>query len=332
VRATKKGERVAVTTMTFIPDEPLIGALMDELGAAARRGVHTYLTVDAYTFLLDAETKLPGPLWFSNDLDRNIKQPYRRWRDVLRNLQKQGVQVAITNRPQRAFSLPQAGRSHIKMAIVDDKLYVGGCNLYGPDEISLMVQFESKKTADWLFPFVQKMAETGQTSEVFKGKDLMLQIDDKTELLLDAGVRGQSIIYERALQMVNEARDWLVFTCQYLPHGVTADHLVAALRRGVEVKILFNNPREHGPIEGALEYAARFREKLRLPKSFFAGELPKGAPYLHGKLLASEGGAMVGSHNYVTTGVRLGTPELALLRRDRDFAQNLADFITQQLS
>jgi hypothetical protein len=64
-----------------------------------------------------------------------------------------------------------------------------------------------------------------------------------------------------------------------------------------------------------------FRESLRVPKGFFTEMLPRGGDTLHAKLLITDTGTMIGSHNYVAAGVLLGTAEIALLSRDKDFAK-----------
>jgi methyl coenzyme M reductase gamma subunit len=52
IDGAQKGTRVAVATMAFEPHEQPIHDLVKALTGAARRGVDTYLTLDAYTFLV----------------------------------------------------------------------------------------------------------------------------------------------------------------------------------------------------------------------------------------------------------------------------------------
>jgi hypothetical protein len=72
-------------------------------------------------------------------------------------------------------------------------------------------------------------------------------------------------------------------------------------------------------------------QKRRMPKDFFVDQTPKGTPVMHSKAVASEKSAMVGSHNYVERGVKFGTPELVLLRDDPNFAQQVGNFILNQV-
>jgi hypothetical protein len=55
-------------------------------------------------------------------------------------------------------------------------------------------------------------------------------------------------------------------------------------------------------------------------------------PRLHAKLLATEQGAMIGSHNYVVQGVTLGTAEAAILRNDPQFSKQAIGVFRERLA
>jgi phosphatidylserine/phosphatidylglycerophosphate/cardiolipin synthase-like enzyme len=59
-----EGDRVAVVTMAFAPQVPEVARLVEELCAAARRGVEVRLVVDAYSFLSNTEMNELGPMVF----------------------------------------------------------------------------------------------------------------------------------------------------------------------------------------------------------------------------------------------------------------------------
>jgi phosphatidylserine/phosphatidylglycerophosphate/cardiolipin synthase-like enzyme len=324
----KKGDRVALTTMDFDADEPLVAALMAALTAAAGRGVQIFLAVDAMAFLMNEKTSLPGPLWFTANLERRLRQPFGSRLKSLKILAKNGGHYALTNLPKRAFSLPQAGRSHIKIAVFNDQVYVGGHNILAPEEVDIAVAWRNTGAADWLFTVVRSMVDTGSPLAVNKGKDRQFEADALSTLYMDAGVRGQSLILKKAFELIDEAQEWIVFTCQFFPGGATAQHLLAAQKRGVKVEIWYSHPRIQGKF--ALGHHLNIlRERTRLPAEFFARQVL--GKKLHAKLLATEQGCMIGSHNYVTQGVQLGTAELSFLRRDSAFSQKAVDFIKQQL-
>src|SRR3954463_15979558 len=65
---TKKGDRAFVATMGLAPTSPEIEEVMRAMNAAAARGVTISLLMDAFGFLVDVYTKIPGPLWYSPKL------------------------------------------------------------------------------------------------------------------------------------------------------------------------------------------------------------------------------------------------------------------------
>jgi hypothetical protein len=88
VAQTKAGDRVAVATMAFDPSKPLAAALMESLNAAARRGVDTSLSVDAFSFLFNEHTFGAGPAVVQTPevgaAAGTIRQPARSFRKVPR--------------------------------------------------------------------------------------------------------------------------------------------------------------------------------------------------------------------------------------------------------
>ncbi|MGH7195647.1 MAG: phospholipase D-like domain-containing protein [Candidatus Saccharimonadales bacterium] len=325
----KSGGRATVATMAFMPDEPAVAKILRELCVAAKRGVAASLAVDAQIFLIN-DKKIPGPLFYFKELPKVMPPTFKRKLKVIKDLRAAGVKVAVTNKPARPLVNPFSGRSHIKLAVINDLVYVGGCNLTHSEDIDLMVRLSDAKIADWLYDFEQGLDEQPSRKGVMGGQDVTLDIDNQTKILIDAGVRRQSIIYENALRLIDEAEKSLIITCQFFPNSMTAKRLLAAHRRGVKVQIYYNHPSQHG-LHRPLHRLVVMPEKLRMPPEFFENELPKGANYLHAKLLASEKEAMVGSHNYLRAGVNFGTAETALLSRDPQFARDAIAAFKRQL-
>lgn len=329
IHHAQKGERVAVIAMAFNPAEPLVLEIAEALASAAVRGVRVNLIVDAYNFLIDTKM-MPGPLWHRKQIPEKLREPFRSQLAALQRIDIAGGTVTITNTPSRRLSLPQGGRSHIKGAVINDKLYVGGCNLTDASHIDIMTCWHDVPTADWLYAWLQRIVATEQVRTALEDVDAELDIDAHTRLLIDAGVPKQSLIYDEALALIDAAKEWLFITCQFFPGGKTAKHLLAAEKRGVQVEILYSHPRVHGT-QAPLHHLHILRERSRLPARFFHGQLTKESPKLHAKVLATDQGALVGSHNYVSQGVNLGTAEIALLCRQPAFAVEAVRFMKQYI-
>jgi cardiolipin synthase len=320
----RKGDRMLLATMTFQPDEPEIALTLKSLYAAAGRGVYTALAVDAHDFMIkdSKSSSALGPLWYAQELPKRLSGPFAVRLQALQTLQQKPTgRYTILNLPQRRFTLPIAGRSHIKLAIVNDEIFIGGCNMQGTNNIDAMVSWNDPKTADWLYITMQASMQAQSVKQAVHEQDQSLKIDPQTTLFVDAGVPKQSAILHSALQLIDAAREFVIITCQYFPNSVTAQALKRAHARGVKVRIVFPHPSMHGYVGGAGQQINMFRESLRVPKGFFTEMLPRGGDTLHAKLLITDTGTMIGSHNYVAAGVLLGTAEIALLSRDKDFAK-----------
>jgi hypothetical protein len=321
IAKTTKGDRVMVITHDFHPDEPLVSELVASIIAASERGVATHFAIDERSF----------PLMQRVPLNKTTQQLIRSQRAILGKLQAAGVKHAVTNKTFHRLVNRFSGRVHTKAAIINDLVYVGGCNLTRTDEIDMMVRWRDPKAAAWLYELIDKIIQTADSKIALGGIDRELTLDPRTKLLLDAGKPRQSLIFEHALQLIDEAKEWIVLTCQYFPNSTTGKHLAAAYKRGVRVGIYYNHPSNHKPGFNTLIHAVVLRERTRHPSALFAEQLHKKAPYIHAKLLATEQSCMIGSHNYLVTGVNLGTAELTLLRHDPEFSRRAVAHLRRQL-
>src|ERR1035437_2243270 len=125
ISQTSSGDRVSLTTMSFDPRVPEVNNLLKELYAAAKRGVNTSLAVDAYTFLLN-HNKTPTSFWLTKNLPRRLSLVLQTRLNSLKELEACGGSYSILNKPGRRFGNPFAGRSHIKCAVINEYVYLGG--------------------------------------------------------------------------------------------------------------------------------------------------------------------------------------------------------------
>lgn len=322
IRQTKRGDRVLLMSMTFEPTDPQIAAIIHEATLAASRGVQVSLAVDAHSFLVH-HSYLPGPLWPRRTMPKYMT-PY--YNNKLRMLQAIDAfptgRADIINLPRRKFDLAIAGRSHIKAVIVNDQIFLGGCNLQGSQTVDLMVGWSNEDVSDRLHDTLGNIIHLKHAGRGLSWVDRGIEIAENAEVFIDSGVRGQSLIFDEALRLIDAAEKWLVITCQFFPNSITAKHLEQAMRRGVNVEVIYAHPKQHGIIGGFGQRISILRERTRLSKSLFAHALTRKDPLLHAKLIACDKGVMIGSHNYVKAGVTLGTAEIALLCADEILARD----------
>lgn len=321
IQRTRSGDRVSLSTMIFHPDKPYIRKLVRSLSSAAERGVRVTFTVDAFSFLIRYGMQ-PGPLYFHRKLPQRLSGVFAERQNALKKIIDAGGQVAVINKPSNIFKNPFAGRSHIKYAIVNDVVYAGGCNLDAANQLDFMVRYAHAPTADWLHNMTAKLCVDDTIIGCFGTDDITRQIDVSTDLILDVGVQNQSQIYDQAIGLIDSARESIIITCQFFPFGKTARHLAAARARGVQIKIIYNHPAkpEHGFLASMLHRYVLIKEKRLLPTEFFTDMLPKKHKFLHAKMLITDQGSIIGSHNFLFTGVQLGTAEVAVCSKDKNFS------------
>lgn len=325
-----EGDRIVVATMSFNQTDRLVAKVLEALCEAAKRGASVRVLVDAYEFIAIGGM-IPGPLFFGGSLDKRMPKYFSRKIIPLEKLVANGGEYVITNKPLKPFSNASAGRSHIKFAVVNDLVYVGGCNLKLASELDLMVYWEQKTIADWLYTLTKDVQKQKRVYDVLEGRDIELPVDEQSTLLVDAGKKKQSLILKNALRIIDEADDFVVMTCQYYPYGKVLEHLAQAVDRGVTVRLMFNDPSKHVFPKCLAHIIVKHYEKIKYPSILFAHELSRKNAYLHAKLLATEKSCILGSNNFIDAGVNFGTAEIALLSKNQEFAKRAIQKIDEQI-
>ena len=322
------GDTIDITTMSFEPRDPNVGRLLSKLGGAAARGTNITLAVDGYALLLESTYPIPGPLWAPLPFGQKLFHDRAR---ALQDLEALGsnTQAFITNQPTRYFSSPVKGRNHIKISRVNDKVYLPNGNLNLTDDNDMVLALTEPATAAWLGDMVAELAITGHTMDSLSQTGTVFDVDHATELIIDAGIPKKSPILDEALGLIDESENWLVLATQYYPQKEVLGRLTRAVERGVQVYLPYNTPAAQGLLEKLPERLSMFRSRQAHPQ-LRAYPLPLTGRKMHLKGLANEKQAITGSHNFIERGVRSGTAELVLRRRDPIFARRVGDFLLKQ--
>jgi hypothetical protein len=248
---------------------------------------------------------------------------------VLEDLGKLG-KTSVLHQPRRPLTSLLAGRCHIKIAIVNNRVFVGGANLQSTWRYDLVVSFEDTAVANWLYKKLAAIIECGCVQAVLGAEDLVVSIDECTEILIDVGRRGKSAILEQGHKIIDRGREWVTIACQYLPYGATGDHLMSAIRSGIKVEILGNYPQNHdrGVLAHRIIHAT---QRLIRPPTYFDHLLNPSLTLMHAKAVANESEAMVGSHDLITATVQRRTAEMSIRRRHPDFAAEVRAALWRQL-
>jgi hypothetical protein len=332
IAATSAGDRVVVTSMGLDPTEPKTATVLDAMNEAAKRQVNVSLGVDAYTFLLDGKSFRFGPLFTKGHLRGKLDSSFKERLDAIDEIGSHTTgQAAIINAPKHRFSNPIAGRSHIKGAVVNDWYALGGCNLMFTEKLDMMVGGKDSSTAEFMYNTLQTIVLAKNVQSALGNRDFVHPINPTTEIAVDVGVPKQSLILDRAHQLLGQADEWALLACQFFPGGKTGKTMATLLQDGVDADTLYNNPNHHGLIDGNWQRLSILLAKLHLPERLFAGEIPEGVQTMHDKAIATNYGGAVGSHNYVSTGVRLGTAEMTLFSQDPALGQAIGHTMLGQI-
>lgn len=319
------GDMVSVAAMSFEPREPITHGVVCALAQAALQGADVNVALDDYTFMFPRSA---GPLalpWISDRAGMASRL------GAVNTLAGAGVRVRSINQKPAPMALMFQGRSHLKIYALNEQVYIGGPNLHYTERLDAVADVQDPVAASLLHDIVGRLVETGSTVDTLLGNDSRYTLSGDAELLLDAGVPGQSIIMEEALTMIDEATESIAITSQYFFQGETARHLQRAADRGVMVHAPCAHPSGHGRVAGLAFAAMRFAQQLSSGGTSLAGhQLPKEWPKLHTKALVTEKAAILGSHNFDPTGVSVGTTEIALLSHDPYFVAALSGLISRQ--
>jgi cardiolipin synthase len=308
VRNAKK--RVYLISMVMA-DHPNTNELFTEIKAAAKRGVEVNVAADIFTFGEVNGGWLPFRYYSPGTKDTN---------HMVKVLKKAGVKFHWLGRSRITIF---NGRTHSKWCVVDDTSFVfGGVNLYdgGIDNVDYMFRVEDAKLADRLVEEQLRIYRSERKSGNYPS--IAVEQTDK-KILIDGGIIGQSIIYRRACELAEEAKN-IVFVSQYCPTGK-----LARILKRKKVKLYFNKSSNTQGLNKLIITISQFISGLNTSY--------RKNRYLHAKFIVftmhdGTKRAITGSHNFAYTGVLLGTREIALETADPAIISQLENFIAKKIT
>lgn len=297
-------KRVSFLSM-ILSDDVTSDELIDALADAAARGVTVEMAADVYTY---AEL---GGFFFPTQLKTRQSRSSTR---MGKRLIKSGVKFTWLGRSHTTIF---SGRTHIKWCVVDDTVYsFGGVNLYkaGIENADYMFKINDAVLADKLIDEFHRLARADAGDYAYRSHSF--KHNDDT-VLIDGGIVGDSIIYRRACKLTAEASHTLLVS-QYCPNGK-----LGRLLKAHNAELYFNPPLNADGLNRAVIRMGMFFSGLKTRYS--------RTRYLHAKFMIftmPDGRkiALTGSHNFSSTGVLLGTREIALQTENPKIIKQLEDF------
>ncbi len=323
VNESVSGDDILLMTMVVDFDSNLINLLYLELISAAKRSVNIVLLIDAHQFIFSNKNNKIGPLFYSKNLQKVFANGfYQKLNIRLEKLINAGIKIAIINRPNRLFSLAYKDRSHIKLGVINNIVYIGGVNLTDDNHRDYMIKINNPFLANQLFEFSSDLISTNSVRKSLNN-NLKITLIDNSLVLLDRGNNGDSIIFDLTLRQIKDATKNILFTCQFFPDRKILQQLILASKRGVRVKLVYNHYLKHKFPFSLLQLVMFKYNVLKFPNNFTYDNRVSEDTYLHSKILICDDFVVIGSHNLINAGVKFNTAEIAFMRKDKKLAQKI---------
>lgn len=302
--------RVSILSM-LVTDDDTTSSFIQELAAAAQRGITVDMAADVFTYGELAGHFIPT---------RYFTQKSRSTNSMMRLFKKSGVNF---NWLGRFATTPFNGRTHLKWCVVDDTVYTfGGVNLYerGITNADYMFKFTDAALANDLVDEYHRMLRADRDRFSYRSRSFESDIGT---VLIDGGLPGDSVIYRRACALARDARD-ILFVSQYCPTGK-----LSRLMKQAGARVYFNPGAKAGVLN---RLVIMFGKVVSGQKTLY-----KRPAYLHAKFMIATDKqgkkvAITGSHNFVNGGTLLGTREIALMTDDKRIIKQLEKFFADYVA
>lgn len=309
-QVSKAKKRISIMSLIFT-DDNVTHELIEELLAAARRGVVVSIAADAFTY---------GELGGMFSPTKHLQKPVRVATETARRFKEAGA-AFIWLGDKYKFN-PFGGVTHIKWSVIDDTCYVfGGVNLYesGIASTDYMFRFFDTQLADEIVHQQTLIIAHAAPQVVYAGYQAECQAGT---LYIDSGAKRESIIYDLACELAKSAKH-ILFVSQYAPSGRLAKQL-----KQTDATLYFNSPKNASSLNSLLIRWDMFREGIKTSYTH--------KKYLHAKFMiftmpGDKRIALTGSHNFSHAGVVFGTREVALETNDPSIIRQLEKFHTNYI-
>jgi hypothetical protein len=333
---SKAKEQVGLETMQFEAGEetaPIFAAIQ----AAERRGVndvrfHYDRVALKHVRAGDDEAFVVAGRTVMHRGDKPaLKQAHSSREQLLSELEASGISSPSL---RKRGTHKRLSHNHAKLAIADDVAWFGTMNFRESD--FRMSNFMLRVDDPYWVGVLKEIFNQTEATEPGSDKVFQDNEDSDTALLLDAGVKNESIIYDKAVEMANSLQqgDEFIMISQWTPikvaFGALAEILQEKLKQGVAGTFLLSPEQDLHPSRRVAHYLQRKMERIQQQNpSMTVENLPRQT---HAKafLVKRANGSqevLFGSHNFTSWTVRNGTRELAMWSRDPAIIEQLVDFL-----
>lgn len=321
--ASRARKHVVLQSMDIEDNES--GNKMIEILKSLPKNVSKTIFLDWYARLtsegrmLELEEKVPGLSVRAKTLKGAKEKLFQR-------IEETGTTLRFTNRPKnwRERVFPFIGRNHIKGSDVDGHaFYLGDVNFDNLNNMGFMVKFTGDRAQK-----LSKMFAKIQNGHI--EKDTLEPLDEYTDLYVDAGTPGESIIMKKAANLIGHAQKNVEVVSMLLPDGIIAKNLRRVTHRKespAKVEVITTGiGKERNPMGTIYNLVSKKNRIANLLSR--SGITIKETPFrdVHAKLLIIDRKyAYFGTHNLNASGVRAGTREWGIFTGDPELVENLVN-------
>lgn len=236
---------------------------------------------------------------------------------ICQKMRSAGITVTVTNTPSALGKLLLLGkRNHNKLFIIDGTAWMGGINLITSSSryVDFMVKlYDSSLVSVVADYFLHKRKENA-----------IIPANPEYKFLIDGGKKGQSLIYEKAVELVKHAEKEIIFVSQMLPDNSFLTELLKKARQGIYIRVVISTA-EHNIFT---KFPFRYHYSLF---KFHASQnsnitLLHSRQRIHAKLLLVDNTAIFGSHNFAKWNEFIGIEETGFLTNDENVLQQCRNF------
>lgn len=322
--ANKATKRIFLQAMEVESGE-ITDHLLNVLLEGSKKGLSTSLHVDYYSLLVTDGLFNYLPLLSPSKTKKRNKRLEKR-KAYFAGLQKSGVKVVFTNYPSLLSKIfPMFGRNHMKIAIVDDVAWIGGINYHDDNFKSndSMVKITDPKIVEEIVSVFEAVENKTLHS------DKKIHCTDNTVLLIDSGKVGTSLILDETIRQIDHAKESVSVITPIIPDTKLARALTKAQEKKVQIQVTVPGIER---MKGIYVLLDLFNEMTLFLLMRGIPVVFKHTP-IHAKIIIIDNKTVIlGSHNFTTRGVAMGTEELAIISKDPYLLSQAQSFMRHVLN
>ena len=258
-----------------------------------------------------------------------VQQAHAERQTMIKKLQ--GLGIIATPEPEEKLS--RQSHNHIKLFIVDNVAWIGSMNLRESD--FAMSNAMIKITNPELVEQLTRLYDVSTQKAVAPNETI---ISGESEILFDGGNPKDSVIYTKAVDMIDSLQegDEVVLIGQYAPvkmmYGRLLDKMRSKMERGVKVKFLTPPTVALHPVGGAARWLQKGIDKRESQTPNMEAITLARKTHLKAMIITRANGereVLFGSHNLTSWTVRLGNKELSIWSNDPEIVDSIASLLDQ---